>query len=228
MIITPPNIVSRHVKAFFTTREFNGSYDHMSNAVAHELNIPAGKIYLPVQMHTNRIQVLVADTTPEVADAVITKRKEIYVGVLVADCVPILLYDKEQEVIGAVHAGWRGTAQRILKETIMTMQERLFSLPENIYIAIGPSIRKCSYEVDKEVKDAVEHATGHGDYYSSSGDKYYIDLSSANRIQALSTGIPADNVWQSEDCTFCNPHKYYSYRHSGGGTGRQGGFIGMW
>lgn len=219
---------SQDIRAFFTTKIYTGKNGLVSDAVAHELNIPAGKIYLPVQKHTNRIHVLADDTAQEVADAVITKRKDIYVGVLVADCVPILLYDKEKEVVGAVHAGWRGTAQQILKETIRTMQDKYLSLPENIFIAIGPSIRKCSYEVDAGVKDAVGQATGPGDYYIKSGDKYHIDLSSANMIQALSMGISEDKIWQSEDCTFCNPDKYYSYRYSGGSTGRQGGFIGMW
>ncbi|RJQ43831.1 MAG: peptidoglycan editing factor PgeF [Nitrospiraceae bacterium] len=228
MLITPPNIASPHVRAFFTTKIFTGNHVHVSDAVAREFNIPAAKIYLPVQKHTNRIQILEADTAPEVADAVITNRKDVYIGVLVADCVPILLFDKDKEAVGAVHAGWRGTAQQILQETIITMQEKFRSTPEDISIAIGPCIRKCSYEVDEDVKDAVERATGQGDYYTGKGNKYFIDLSSANRLQALSAGILEQNIWQSGECTFCSPEQFYSYRYAVNTGGRQGGFIGMW
>lgn len=228
MLITPPNIGLPHVRAFFTTKIFAGNHGHVRDAVASEFNISAGKIYFPAQKHTNRIQILAADTTPEVADAVITVRKEIYIGVLVADCVPILLYDKGKKVVGAVHAGWRGTAQQILNETIRTIQGEFNSNLEDIFIAIGPSIGKCSYEVDEDVKVAVEQATGRGDYHIKKGDKYFIDLSTANRLQALAAGISEQNIWQSDECTFCDPEKFYSYRYSKGTSGRQGGFIGMW
>lgn len=226
--IESPNLASSNMKAFFTTRTFVNNYDEINDAIDKEFNISKNKIYLPIQKHTNKIHLLDSDLKPVVADAVITDKKHILIGVLVADCVPILIYDNIRGIIGAVHAGWRGTAKQILKETITAMQERFGSIPAEISVAVGPSIRQCSYEVDEDVHQAVQKATGKGDYFSRQGNKYFIDLSSANRIQALDMGISPDNIWQSEDCTFCNPHKYYSYRHSGGSTGRQGGFIGMW
>jgi YfiH family protein len=228
MLITPPNIDSPHIRAFFTTKVFVNNHNHVSEALKREFNILRDNIYLPVQEHTCRIQVLDKDTAPEVADAVITSRKNIYIGVLIADCVPILLHDKNRGVIGAVHAGWRGTAKKILKETILVMQERFGSSPDDIFIAIGPSIRQCSYEVDEDVKASVQEATGEGDYCRKSGNKYHIDLSSANMLQALSMLVPPRNIWQSGECTFCNPDRFYSYRRSKGSNGRQGGFIGMW
>lgn len=228
LFIEPPNIALSNINAFFTTKIFVMDYDHINDALSRKLNISKDSIYLPVQKHTNKIHILDTDHKPVVADAVITDKKHILIGVLVADCVPILLHDKIKGVIGAVHAGWRGTAAQILKKTIASMQERFRSLPEDISVAIGPSIRQCSYEVDEDVNIAVQEATGEGDYYRRQGDKYYVDLSSANRIQALSMGVPLQNIWQSDECTFCKPEKYYSYRYSGGSSGRQGGFIGMW
>jgi YfiH family protein len=227
MLITPPNIVSPKVRAFFTTRTFVNNHDHVSEAVAQELHISRDKIYLPVQKHTNRIQVLKADTVHEIADAVVTGRREIFIGILVADCVPILLFD-ERGVIGAVHAGWRGTAKRILKKTILVMQKEFNCVPEDIRMAIGPSIRPCCYEVDEDVKESVQRAAGEGVCCRQEGNKYRVDLSSANRVQALSMRISPENIWQSEECTFCSPERFYSYRYSKGSNGRQGGFIGMW
>jgi len=228
MIIEPANISSSNVRAFFTTRHFAGSYDHITDAVAHNLKISKDNIYLPVQKHTDRIQVYEPDGETEVADAVITNSRQILIGVLVADCVPILIYDRTKGVAGAVHAGWRGTAKQILRNALDIMCRRFHCNPGDISVAIGPSIRGCSYEVGEAVVSEVQEATGKGDYYSEMHGKYYVDLSSANKIQTLSMGIPEGNIWQSEDCTFCNPQKYYSYRYSGGSTGRQGGFIGMW
>jgi YfiH family protein len=227
-VIEPPNLASPDIKAFFTTKTFVNNHDHINDALNKELNISKDNIYLPIQKHTNKIHVLASEKEPAVADAVVTDRKNVLIGVLVADCVPILLHDKSRKIIGAVHAGWRGTAKQILKETIITMQEKFGCLPENISVAIGPSIRRCSYEVDEDVNNAVQKATGAGDYYLRQGNKYFIDLSSANRIQALDMGVPSQNIWQSDECTFCKPEKYYSYRYSGGSSGRQGGFIGIW
>jgi YfiH family protein len=228
MIIEPANIASLNVRAFFTTKNMSKDNDNIKEVLAGEFNISKDDIYLPIQKHTSNIQILESGREPVIADAVVTDVRNIFIGILVADCVPILLYDGRKGIIGAVHAGWRGTAKQILKETIAAMQEQFGCLPAEISVAIGPSIRQCSYEVDDDVNAAVQKATGKGDYYSRQGNKYFLDLSSANRIQALKMGIPPQSIWQSEDCTFCDPHKYYSYRYSGGSTGRQGGFIGMW
>lgn len=222
--IEPQNLISCTLTAFFTTRSAGDNV----GVIAERYNFSKDNIYLPIQRHTDNIHILDSVTEPIIADAVITGKKGILIGVQVADCVPLLLYDKEKSVIAAVHAGWRGTAREILKGTIRTMKERFDSSPDKILVAIGPSIRKCCYEVGDEVETFVRKATGEGDYYIKKGNKRFIDLSSANKIQALSMGIPEDNIWQSEECTFCNPEKFHSYRYTKRSAGRQGGFIGMW
>jgi YfiH family protein len=222
--IDPQNLISCDVTAFFTTRSVGDNL----GVVAERYNSSRDNIYIPIQKHTDNIHILDAGTEPVIADAVITEKKGVIIGVQVADCVPVLLYDRFRNVIGAVHAGWRGTAQEILKGTIRAMQERFDSSPENILIAIGPSIRQCCYEVGDEVETSVRNVTGEGNYYINNNNKCFIDLSSANKIQALSVGIPEENIWQSEECTFCNPDKFHSFRHAKKSAGRQGGFIGMW
>jgi len=228
MLIKPANINSHHTRAFFTTGLLLDGGMNITDKLADECDISKNKMYLPVQKHTDIVHVLGCVQEPAVSDAVVTDRKEILIGVLVADCVPVLLYDDARGVISAVHAGWRGTAKQILIKTVRVMTDCFSCKPENIRAAIGPSIRKCSYEVGKDVKDAVRGATGDGDYYQEIDGRHFIDLSTANKIQAVAAGIRQDNIWQSEECTFCNPDKYYSYRYSGAVAGRQGGFIGMW
>jgi len=150
------------------------------------------------------------------------------IGIQVADCVPILLFDAERNVVGAVHAGWRGTAEGILKNTIAAMTDRFCSSPSGLRVAIGPSIKKCCYCVGHEVIEAVIRTTGAGDYAVEIGDsKYYLDLAAANKYQAESMGIPPGHIWTSAECTFCLPEKYYSYRFAKGTTGRQYGIIGI-
>jgi YfiH family protein len=217
-----PEIFKGRVTAFFTGKDPGGDL----GGVAGMLRINKEDIYLPVQKHTDKIVLLESSRETKVADAIVTKETGVLIGVQVADCVPILIYEREKGVIGAVHAGWRGTAAGILKKTLVMIMERYVCGPKSFYVAVGPSIKGCSYAVDHDVCDSVIKATGEGDYYSKKGGKYFLDLSSANTYQALSLGIPESNIWVSDECTYCNPHKFYSYRYAKGSTGRQAAFIG--
>lgn len=158
-------------------------------SIAEHYSITTHRIYLPIQKHTDKVMVIGSSLEPVIADAVITKQKGLFIGVRVADCVPILLCDPEKQVVAAVHAGWRGTAQAILKKTLQTFYETFFSNPADILVAIGPSIRQCCYEVDGEVIRAVCLATGNGDYVKTTGDKFHLDLAAANQLQALTMGF---------------------------------------
>jgi YfiH family protein len=218
-----PEIFNGEVKAFFTRKLLGANIGKISNL----LSISMQDIYLPVQKHTDRVLVLQSDLAPVTADAVVTQRKGILLGVRVADCVPILLYDRRKSAVGAVHAGWRGTASQIVKKSVRTMVELFDSAPEDIVVAIGPSIRWQCYDVGVEVKEAVCKATGEGKYCMSREGKCFVDLSSANRVQVLSAGIPAENIWSSGECTRCNPDAFYSYRYNRECAGGQGGFIGV-
>ncbi|OIP59572.1 MAG: hypothetical protein AUK38_05210 [Nitrospirae bacterium CG2_30_41_42] len=219
-----PDIFDGHIKAFFTRKSLGVDIKKISRI----LSIKREEVFLPVQRHTDKVLVIDLNFKSTIADAVVTKRKGILIGVQVADCVPILLFDRRNSIIGAVHAGWRGTASQIIKKTIKSMFEYFSSSPQDIKIAIGPSIRWDCYDVDFEVKNAVYNATGKGKYYKKRSDgKYCVDLSSANMYQALLMGIPEENIWSSNECTYCNPNEYHSYRYGKDCTGRQGGFIGI-
>lgn len=220
-MLTPPIFKGLPVNALFTTK-FSGITE-----ISKLFDTPLENFYLPIQKHTDKVFVLNYDMNPQIADAVITKRRGILIGIQVADCAPILLYDKKMQVLSAVHAGWRGTAAGILKNTIEKMIAKFYTSPSEILIAIGPSIRWCCYEVGYEVIEAVKKITGEGNYFVQKGDKYCLDLPSVNKYQALSMGVLQQNIWISDDCTFCLPEKYYSYRFSKGITGRQYGFIGI-
>ncbi len=217
-----PEIFSSKIMAFFTGKSPGDDLNRISRIAS----VKRDDIYMPIQKHTDKVIVL-DSLEPKIGDAVVTNKKGILIGVQVADCVPILLVDKKKYAVGAVHAGWRGTAEGILKKTITRLADRFFSSPSDILIAIGPSIRWCCYGVGYEVVENVQKTTGLGDYIMNKGEKYCLDLATANKYQALSSGVSSENIWMSDECTFCLPQKYYSYRFAKGHTGRQCGFIGI-
>jgi YfiH family protein len=208
---------SGEVVAFFTGRE-------PGIDVSSVTDMP---VYFPIQEHTGHVLVLEDAGTPEVADAVITNSRGVFLGLKVADCVPILLYDPANKAVGAVHAGWRGTAKQLLKSAVKTMESAFGSDPGEVLVAIGPAIRWCCYEVGREVLDTVIRATGPGDYHMEKDGKLCLDLQSANKYQALSVKIQEQNISIADECTYCYPDRYFSYRYEKGTAGRQGGFIGM-
>ena len=106
--------MKNHTTAFFTGKSPGADPAHLSRI----LNITTDQIYMPIQKHTDKIAVIESSLSPLIADAVITKEPGILIGVQVADCVPILVYETTKGIMGAIHAGWRGTAESILKKTI--------------------------------------------------------------------------------------------------------------
>lgn len=218
-----PEIFDSQITAFFTQKTLGADTEKISTVIS----VSKEAFYLPVQKHTDNVFILDSDGAPAIADAVVTMKKGIFIGVQVADCVPILICDHRKMVIAAVHAGWRGTAARIISKTISTMVEGFGSVPKDIVIACGPSIRGCCYNVGTEVCGAIYNATGEGTYLSHNNGSYCIDLGIANMYQALSAGVPKENIWISDDCTFCNPRKYHSFRYHKNHAGRQAGFIGI-
>ena len=164
-------------------------------------------------------------------DALMTNEEGVILTAFSADCVPILIYDKGQRVIASCHSGWRGTHGRILAEVIKAMEEEFSSKPEEIYIAIGPSICKSCYEVSSDVGEAFLEAFPILDDKSASPvervskEKFHIDLWELNRIIALECFIPPENISISGYCTMENPELFFSHRYSQGKRGVQGSFI---
>lgn len=168
-------------------------------------------------------------------DSVITNLPEVPLIILTADCLSVLLYDPVMRVIGAAHAGWRGTALGIIEKTVTMMVGHFFSKPEDIIAALGPAIGICCYEVDDAVlgkfmargasKEEWNVATG-GVERKKDGN-WMFDLTSANSFQLLKAGLKRTNISSSHLCTFCKKDRYFSYRRDGKKTGRQGSVIVM-
>ncbi len=155
-------------------------------------------------------------------DGYVTRERGIAVGVRTADCVPILLADEHSGVIGALHAGWRGTFSDICAEGIQEMLEAGADL-SHIKAAIGPSICRDCYEVGEDVYDAACLCMGEdADGFFAAGKekgKYRADLKGANRYLLIRAGVDPDNIDVSELCTFESPDLFWSHRLTAGKRG---------
>lgn len=168
-------------------------------------------------------------------DALMTDEEGVILSAFSADCVPILFYDKGHRAIASCHSGWRGTHGRILARVIEAMQREFSSKPEEIYIAIGPSICKNCYEVSEDVGEAFldafpalrEMTKNASPIEKVSEEKFHIDLWELNRWIALENSIPAENISVSGYCTMERPDLFFSHRYSQGKRGVQGAFIGL-
>ena len=158
-------------------------------------------------------------------DGYITADGDVTLGVKGADCTPIL-FEAEKNgsivAVGAVHAGWRGTAAGIAPKCVRMLCEEYEILPEDIRAAIGPCIHKCCYEVGEDLRLEISMLLGEEIAESfvtpsrSVQGKYYCDLPMLNRHLLLDVGISANNIDVLDECTCCHPEKYFSHRYSYG------------
>ena len=127
-------------------------------------------------------------------DALATNLKGVCVGVKTADCIPVLLYDERTETVAAVHAGWKGTVQRIVERNIETLQEHYGLKTEDLHAIIGPGISLESFEVGNEVYEQFADAGFPMDQIARKYEKWHIDLWEANRLQLISKGVKPENI----------------------------------
>jgi len=203
------------------------------------------------QIHSDVVHVFeAAPAAPCRGDASTTNRRGLLLAVQTADCVPILLADTKNRAGAAVHAGWRGTLQRIVTKAIGKMQMQFGTRPIDLLAAIGPSIGGCCYEVGTEVASEFRSQFSNAsDWFDElrTGDEpnplqwlnmkppghqpppknVLLDLRKANRAQLLEAGVPARNIFVSDLCTACRRDLLFSYRKECGTTGRLMAVIGI-
>lgn len=205
------------------------NYEILGNAIGFDPQ----KCVHTKQTHTDIIRV--ADEAlwgaglyaPELTDCdgLITNTPGTALVVFTADCTPVLLYDPVTGAVGAVHAGWRGTAADIAGNAVRAMTAHFGCRPENIRAAIGPNIGKCCFETDRDVPDAIFALLGaeSAHYITQKGDKFHVDLKGVNARLLQRAGVQSVEI--SDHCTACNPQLYWSHRKVGSNRGSQGAII---
>jgi polyphenol oxidase len=184
-----------------------------------QIGIDASRLVCARQVHGDSVTCVSAadagrgwdsdDTSIPDSDALITDRRRVPLAVFTADCLPVFLYDAQNQVIALVHAGWRGTQENIVGKTVHSMMKHYGCQPENIYAGFGPAIRSCCYEVGAEFADRFKHGLIHKE------GRYYLDLVRANKEQLRSREVKTSNMFDSGICTFCRYDEYFSYRREG-------------
>jgi len=190
--------------------------------LATAMGVQASSLYFPSQVHKTRILQVSASTSKEElmeTDALLTSEIGICIAVMSADCVPILLYDKKNNAVGAVHSGWRGTVARILEKTLYEMQCIFGTKGEDVYAGIGPSVSMDSYEVGNEVVLEVQQSFGHKNdlMIPLSNNKAKFDLWKANKVQLLEFGVLPSRIEISELCTVKHNQHFFSARKGDSG-----------
>lgn len=207
-------------------------------AFALALGLDADRIVVPNQVHGKIVRLVTAsdagkgaldhaDSIPD-TDALITNTPNLTLSLHFADCGSVFLLDPVNKAIGLVHSGWKGTAAKIVTETIQAMVREFGSDPKKLLAAIGPSIGRCCYDVGEDVAMQLFKAFPHDERVISrfSTGKWSADLKMANLILLRNAGVEDSNIAISEHCTCCCPDEFFSYRRDGK-TGRMGGWLSL-
>jgi len=202
-----------------------------------------GRLWPIVQMHQIHSPVIhriskISDPHPSAGDGLITNTPGVLIAVKTADCIPVIAIDPVRRAVGTFHAGWRGTAQRIVEKGIGEMRRQFGSDPKDILVAIGPGIGVCCYQVGDEVIEQFrsqfayadelieevfdshslhtkypllflnQRAPGHGEMPKVP----HLDLVKANMRQAIDAGVPEKNIEALKLCTACRTDIFFSHR----------------
>lgn len=197
------------------------------------LHIEKEQLIIPYQTHSVNALVIDKEFLQQNAgkrdeqlqniDALITQEKGVCLCVSTADCAPILLYDRKQQVIAAIHAGWRGSVNYIVRKTLEQMNRLYNTQGEDIYAAVGPCIGFDAFEVGDEVYDAFKQNDFPMEYISGwkpETHKWHIDLQMANSVQLIDFGVPTEQIDICDICTFTHYEKFFSARRLGIKSGR--------
>lgn len=200
--------------------------------LANALDYDAKNTVMAHQIHSDIVRVVTRQDRrgldhheyPE-CDGLVTNEPGLALVIFTADCTPILLHDPATGAVGAVHAGWRGTAMDIAGKAVQTMVSAFGCDPENIRAAVGPNIGFCCFEVGEEVPAAIRESFGPAveKYIRPAGEKYYVNLKEVNRYALTRAGVRHIEV--SEACTACEHDRFWSHRVTRGQRGSQGAII---
>ena len=208
------------------------NYKDLCNAIGADYD----KLVYSNQVHTDTVEVIkdirnFEDENLQV-DGLCTNIKEIALSTINADCILFMFYDPVKNVVANIHSGWKGTLKRISIKTIEKMKQEYGCNPEDIICCISPSIRKCHFEVEKDVKDLYEAEFKDIDLSEAieikiPDLKWNIDTVLINRILLERAGLQPSNIIDSNLCTVCNKELIHSYRVQKKGYGVETAIIGL-
>lgn len=224
------NVIHGFSTTFFgSLRPSDHEYDQHLEKFIQALTITPQQLVRMNQVHggtvyfaTERDQgTKISDT-----DGLLSQSTNVFLGVITGDCIPFLLFDPETNMVGAVHAGWRGLFAEIIKAAVSEMVVK-GSDPKDILVGIGPSIRICCYEVSEEFVENFREKFGDVEMFIQRRDgKIFFNLQRVAKEQLEAVGIVENNIEDADYCTFDHTD-VYSCRREGKDFGEMMGIIGM-
>lgn len=229
--------VSQGTYASFNPGEYCGDEkEHVAinrSLLSEAIGVPMDRIIAPCQIHKDQVGIIdtsffsLSPKEQEVylsgLDALITSLSDVCIAVSTADCVPVLLYAPDVQVVAAVHAGWRGTVLQIVKKVVLILRNEYGADPLLMKAGIGPSISLEAFEVGDEVVDAFcecGYEMTRIMKRDSKSNKAHIDLWEANRIQLVDSGLHTKNIEIAGICTYTQYEEFFSARRLGVKSGR--------
>ena len=224
--------------------EFNKAIQDYKN-LCNAINVDYKNIVKTNQEHTDNIAIAnkkINQDFPDInleeyskTDGIVTNRPNLVLSTTNADCILLLFFDPVTKTIANTHSGWKGTLQRISVKTVEKMINEFNSKPEDIICCICPSIRKCHFEVDRDVKEMFENEfkdlniNKNIDIMEKQKDKekWNIDTVLINRIILEKTGLKAENIIDSGLCSVCNKELIHSFRVEKEGYGLNTAIISL-
>ncbi len=181
------------------------------------------------QVHSSRVVVLEAPSEGELwGDGLMTQKRGLLLGIVTADCVPVLLVEPGARVVAALHAGWRGTLKGIVPRAVKKLKEHFGVDPKKVFAALGPAIGPCCYEVGLEIGESMVGRWGKAGSaaWHARGKKGFLDLRLLNTLLLEQLGVPRRHIELVGPCTACREDSFASYRREGKEAGRQLSLIG--
>jgi len=206
--------------------------------VCAALGVEEGRLVLSRQVHGDAVRTVTAADAGKgldapvdyEADGLVTDVPGLTLVVFGSDCLTAVLYDPVRRAVGAVHAGWRGTAAGIVERAVERMEACYGTDPADLVCALGPCIGRCCFETDEDVPNAMTAALGAAalPFIDSDGNgKFHVDLKGLNALRLERKGVLAGHIDISPACTFCAPEKYWSHRYTKGERGSQATLIAL-
>ena len=200
------------------------------NRLCDDWGIPVDCLILPRQVHDTKVLVVddvfmkktltQRDELLDGVDALISPLPNVCLAISTADCIPVLLYDTRLHVVGAIHAGWRGTVAHIVSDVLTQMNTLYGTQGEDVRAVIGPGISLDAFEVGDEVYDAFCRAGFPMEQIARRDEKWHIDLWEANRHQLLEGGLLPQSIDVAGICTYQHFERFFSARRLGIHSGR--------
>ncbi len=204
--------------------------------ICRALDLDEKNIYRPRQTHTDEIKV-VNNQKPGIytedfqnVDGLMTNQKDKILSLSFADCIALYFYDPTKNVIANIHSGWQGTYKEIGRKAVKKLEQEYGCNPKDLICVIGPSIKKCCFEVDEDVKEMFYNKFKNRKEIEQiiekkNNSKYNIDTVLINRIFLEEEGLDPKNIIESNICTKCNSKKLHSYRQDKELSGRNASII---